>query len=125
MIFGVGVALTAIISSATIVLGFAGYVIDLIDIPTPIIALLSVGAIGLLVQCGVTESVGVAAAITLVEIGILVAVISVGGIVSAAILAFFAVIGFEGVVNMPEETLASENTMGKAILGTLLITTVM
>jgi len=146
MIVGLGVALTAIISSATIVLGFAGYVIELINLPTPIIILLSVGAIGILVQRGVKESVGVAAVLTLVEIGILLAVITVGvptltsikpwaeafslsgelpigGIVSAAILAFFAFIGFEDLVNMSEEALAPEHTMGKARLGTLLITT--
>lgn len=143
---GVGVALTGIVSSATIILGFTGYVAELIAIPQYVTVLVAITSIALLVQRGVKESVGVAAAITVVEIGILLALVGVGmpelvssepwalafgagstlpvsGIVTAAVLAFFAFIGFEDLVNMAEETVNPERVMGKAILGTLVITT--
>ncbi|SLN67049.1 APC family permease [Oceanibacterium hippocampi] len=143
---GIGVALTGIVSSATIIVGFTGYVAELIAIPHSVTVLVSVAAIGLLVQRGVKESVGVAAVITIVEIGILLALIVAGmpqlvsiepwtaafgtgsvlpvsGIVTAAVLAFFAFIGFEDIVNMAEETVNPDRVMGKAILGTLAVTT--
>lgn len=143
---GLGVALTGIVSSATIMLGFTGYLAQLVEIPQPIAVLVTLAVVGLLVQRGVKESVGAAALLTIVEIGILFVLIFVGapvlasaelwwaafgtdgalpvsGIVTGAVLAFFAFIGFEDIVNMAEETVNPDIVMGKAILGTLAVTT--
>jgi len=143
---GLGVALTGIVSSATIMLGFTGYLTELVEIPQPVAVLITLAVIGLLVQRGVKESVSAAALLTVVEIGILLVLIFVGvpvlasaelwlaafgtygalpvsGIVTGAVLAFFAFIGFEDIVNMAEESVNPDRVMGKAILGTLAVTT--
>lgn len=143
---GLGVALTGIVSSGTIMLGFTGYLAELVEIPQPVTVLVTLTVIGLLVQRGVKESVGAAALLTVVEIGILLVLIFVGvpvlastelwlaafgtdgalpvsGIVTGAVLAFFAFIGFEDIANMAEETVNPDSVMGKAILGTLAVTT--
>lgn len=143
---GIGVALTGIVSSATILLGFTGYLAELVAVPQPVTVLGTLAAIGLLVQRGVKESVGAAALLSIVEIGIIIVLIAVGlpllasvdlwmatfgsgsalpvsGIVTGAVLAFFAFIGFEDIVNMAEETVDPGRVMGWAILGTLAVTT--
>ncbi|ARD70043.1 putative amino acid permease YhdG (plasmid) [Aminobacter sp. MSH1] len=129
-------------------LGFAGYLAELIAIPRPLAVLVTLAFIGWLVQRGVRESVGTAALITVVEIGILLVLIIAGvptltevdvwtsafglggaipveGIVTAAVLAFFAFIGFEDIVNMTEETVDPTRIIGPAIFGTLAITSVL
>ena len=92
------------------------------------------------------ESVVFAAAVTLIELGTLLVVIAFGaplltdpadvartlsptlniavltGIVSSSVLAFFAFIGFEDMINMCEETVAPERTVPRAIFWTLGIT---
>jgi len=146
LLVGVGVALTGVVSGATVILGFTGYVAELMEIPQFVTVFVVLAGIGLLVQWGVKESVGAAALITIVEIGVLLALIVVGspvlvsgemwaaafgtggalpvsGVVTAAVLAFFAFIGFEDIVNMAEETVNPEQVMGRAILGTLAVTT--
>lgn len=143
---GLGVAVTGIVSSATIVVGFTGYVAELAPIPAPVTILAALGAIGLLTQRGVKESVGAAAIITVIEVGVLAVLIVAGvpelltiepwvaafgtssalplaAVLTAAVLAFFAFIGFEDIVNMAEETVNPESVMGKAIFWTLAITT--
>ena len=143
---GLGVALTGIVSSATIMLGFTGYLTELVEVPQPVTVLVTLTVIGLLVQRGVKESVGAAALLTVVEIGILLVLIFVGvpmlasaevwaaafgtdgalpvsAIVIGSVLAFFAFIGFEDIVNMAEETVDSDHVMGRAIFGTLAVTT--
>ncbi|PJK29700.1 APC family permease [Minwuia thermotolerans] len=143
---GIGVALVGIVSSATIMLGFTGYLAELLAVPQPLAIVGGLVLTGLLVQRGVSESVGAAAALTVVEIGILLVVIAAGApvlatgevwwvafgtgsalpvtaIVSAAVLAFFAFIGFEDIVNMAEETVDPARVMGRAIIGTLAIST--
>ena len=142
---GLGVALTGVVSSATITLGFTGYLAEIVAVPQSVAVVGTLVLIGLLVQRGVKESVGAAAALTLVEIGILLVLIVAGfpvlvspdpwtgafgmagplpvaGILTAAVLAFFAFIGFEDIVNMAEETVDPDRVMGRAILGTLVLT---
>jgi len=143
---GLGVALTAIVSSATITLGFTGYLQQLVELPRAAVVAVTLAAVGALVARGVTESVGAAALLTLVEIGVLAVLIAAGApvlaagdvwraafgagapldagaIVAAAVLAFFAFIGFEDIVNMAEETVEPDRVVAQAILWTLGITT--
>jgi amino acid transporter len=110
---------------------------------------------GLLAAWGIRESVGFSAAMTLVETSGLVAVIAVAllfapgspvhdapagaiasaaavdlpaaprGVLSASLLAFFAFVGFESLVNVAEETHAPHRLLPRAIGLTLAITTVL
>lgn len=145
---GMGVALTGIVSSATITLGFAGYLLRLVDLPRPAVVVVTLLLVGWLVARGVRESVGVAAAMTAIEVGVLVVLIAAGApvladpsvwiaafgfagpldpraIAAAAVLAFFAFIGFEDIVNMAEETVEPDRVVARAILYTLGVTTLL
>ncbi len=148
-IAGFGVAATGIISSATISLAFAGYASTLVGLPdwlfvTAIIALLTAIA-----WWGVRESLVFAALITVLEVGTLLVVIAFGlplfadlppltelagvaggfsgfaAIIPGVVIAFFAFVGFEDIVNMAEETVSPKATAPAAIVWTLAATLVL
>jgi len=145
-IAGYGVATTGIISSAVIALAFAGYLRALFPVHELLLVVAVVMLLSAVAWAGVRESVVIAAAITFLELGALIVVIGFGlpllgdvsavvmtfvpamdvvvltGIVSSGILAFFAFIGFEDIVNMCEETIAAEQTVPRAVYWTLGIT---
>lgn len=148
LLSGYGVVATGIISSAVIALAFAGYVRAIVPIPEVVLVVAVVAVLSGIAWFGVRESVVFAAAVTLVEVGTLLVVIAFGlplltdlpavagtfvpdmntmalaGVLSGAVLAFFAFIGFEDIVNMSEETLNAEGTVPKAVIWTLAITLV-
>lgn len=144
---GLLVVLSGIISSAAISIGAAGYLNTLVTVPdTPVIIgiILLLGAIA---AWGIRQAVTVAALLTLVEIvGLLLIVwvgrdafaaipetlaaypptfdmALIGGVASGVILAFFAFIGFEDMVNVAEEVRDVRRTLPRAIILTLVITT--
>ncbi len=138
---GLMVALAGMISTATLVNGFAGYLSVFAEVPRlPLVALL-VAALGGLCAWGIGESVRIAALLTLVEIAGLLLVIWVGasadgvpteaptvpwsGIVLGAFLAFFAFIGFEDMVNVAEEVRDPQRNLPRAILAALAVATVL
>lgn len=146
VLVGLMVAASGIISSAVLTKGFAGYLGVVLDWPPPLFTALLLIALVLLAIWGIREAVTVAAVITAVEVAGLVLVIWVardglleigswvervldgpqgsawGMIASGAVLAFFAFIGFEDMVNVAEEVRDVRRTMPRAILLTLLIT---
>lgn len=145
---GLGVASTGIVSRATIALGFSGYLLQLVELPRPAVIVAALACTGWLVARGVRESVGAAAAMTAIEVGVLVVLVAAGApvladadvwvaafgfagpldtgaIAAAAVLAFFAFIGFEDIVNMAEETVEPDRVVARAILWTLGITTLL
>jgi len=146
---GYGVTATAIISSAVITLAFAGYLGTLIPIGEPLLVVTVLLLLAIVASIGVKESVMFAATITLLEVGTLLVVIFYGSghlsdtatytkalsppvtaaswsvLFSAAVIAFFAFIGFEDLVNMAEETVSAKSTMPRAIIITLLVTIVL
>jgi len=146
---GLGVVITGTVSSAVIALAFAGYLNAVIAIPTLPASLGLVIILGLVAWWGVRESIWLAAIITLMETGTLILVAAFGipemiaaevvlldmgstpiaeqtaMVLSGSVIAFFAFIGFEDMVNMAEETKRPETTMPKAILITLLVTLVL
>jgi amino acid transporter len=105
--------------------------------------------LGLIAAWGIAESVILAAVLTLLEIGALILVIWAGrdslaelparlpelipplaggawlGIVSGAVLAFYAFIGFEDMVNVAEEVKDVRRTLPRAIILTLVVTTLL
>lgn len=145
---GLLVALSGIVSSATIVRGFAGYGQTLGDAPAWL--LISGGVVVLtgLAAIGIRESVALASIVSVLEVGVLLVVLLGGfddadwhkfdsglvipasgigpvGLFAGAVLAFYAFIGFEDMVNVAEEVRDVERTMPRAILITLVVTTLL
>lgn len=144
---GFAVAAVVVVSTASIARGSIGYVQVFAPLPGPLIAGGIVALFTLVACLGVRESVGVGAAMTLVEVGGLLLVIAAGaaGFLSlpervdeliprqagwaaigvGAFLAFFAFIGFENLANMAEEARAPERSLPRAILLSLGICTLL
>jgi amino acid transporter len=139
---GLMVVCVGIISAATICRGFVGYLQVFVDLPVWLIVFSLVIILTLLSAYGVFASVGVAAAIALVELAGLAIIIFGGflygdfksmplaptglqvvwpGIFIGALLAFYAFIGFEDIVNMAEETIDPRRNLPLAVMGSLLI----
>jgi amino acid transporter len=125
LIVGLLVVLSGSVSAATISNGFAGYLGELLPVSRAPAAVGIVIGMGLLTAWGVRESVGVAAVITLVEVGGLVVVIWAASDFSASLLAFYAFLGFEDMVNVAEEVKDVRRTLPRAILWTLALTVVL
>lgn len=144
-VMGWAVVLTGLVSAATICRGFVGYLQVFVPIvPEVAISLLALVLIAIAVW-GITESLMLAAAITLLEVfGLLLVLFSSSEyfsvlperwpelippldlvawlpILSGAFLAFYAFIGFEDMVNIAEEVKAPQQNMPKAIVLVLLI----
>ncbi len=138
---GFGVVAVGVLSSATILQGFAGYAGVLTGLPGWITQPgISVVLIAIAIA-GVRESVWTAALLTLIELGILVYVmvaatpialsgvagpapaLPVLGLFSGAAIAFFAFIGFEDIVNLAEEVHQPHRSLPIAIGLTLIIST--
>ena len=146
---GLMVALSGIVSSATIVNGSVGYLNEFVALPHAPGVILMLVLLTVLAAWGIGESVTAAAVLTVLEIGGLMLVIwaakdSLGdlparadellpplegaawiGIMAGAMLAFYAFLGFEDLVNVAEEAKNVTRTMPLAILLTLVVTTVL
>jgi APA family basic amino acid/polyamine antiporter len=138
---------TAAISAATVSVGAAGYVAVFITAPEPLLVAMIVIAMGLIASLTTAQSVTLAGLMTLVEIGGLLAVLTAGllqppllvaalptilpgfsadawtGIIGTSLLAVFAFIGFEHVVNIAEEVRDPNKVVPRAIFLTLGLTT--
>ncbi|WP_095588902.1 APC family permease [Actibacterium ureilyticum] len=140
VLVGLGIVVAGTISAAAVLRGGSGYLVSVVDLPFDAVVI----ALGLALTCvaaiGVLESLGLAALFTAVELIGLVLVVWAGagadpvadwhmpappvwsGIGLAAVLAFFAFIGFEDIVNMAEEVADPERTLPRAILISLVVT---
>ncbi|MEM9784531.1 MAG: APC family permease [Pseudomonadota bacterium] len=138
---GIAVATVGIISAAVVLQGGAGYLRALIDLPSAAMIVLMGVALGAAAVIGVLESLSLAAVATVIEVGglAIVAVVglsaempatmpddaslppSIGSFGAAMLLAFFAFVGFEDMVNMAEETRDPGHAMPRAILAALVI----
>lgn len=149
LIVGLMVALAGTVSSAAIAVGSAGYLEALTGLPVTALIVGLVAVMGMIAFWGITQSVTVAGIITVIEISGLAFVIfwaftmSDGagvvpadlipplegahwaGVVSASVLAFFAFIGFEDMVNVAEEVKDPRHTMPRAVILTLVVATVL
>ena len=146
-VVGLLVVLTGIVSAAALVNGFIGYLGEFLEVQPSLTIVLTCRVLGALAGWGIAESVTVAAIVTLIEVGALLAIVwlgleqtanpfgswvaqwpetdwsSLGLVFGGATLAFYAFIGFEDMVNVAEEVRDVENTMPRAIILTLLIST--
>jgi amino acid transporter len=147
LITGWLVIISGTVASATVAIGCAGYIRTFFDIPMPVLITGVIICMGLAAAWGILESVLLAALFTLVEAGGLIALVGAGfvmtpeivarlpetiptsgdlsvwsGVAGAGLLAVFAFIGFEDMVNVAEETKNPGRTMPWAIFLTLGIT---
>lgn len=146
VVVGLLVAASGVISSAVLTKGFTGYLGLVLDWPASVFTAVLLAGLVLLAIWGIREAVMVAAVITVIEVAGLLLVVWVardgltetgpwidtivdgarrpawGLLASGAVLAFFAFIGFEDMVNVAEEVRDVRRTMPRAILLTLLIT---
>ena len=140
---GLLVVASGLISSAAITVGAAGYIHDLTAQSVPLLSFIIVVLMGIVAWWGIMQSVAIAAAITVVEIlGLVVVIVwgfgfssmdgatmvemtdfstglGVGGLAAASLLAFFAFVGFEDMVNVAEEVAEPRRTIPMAIVITL------
>jgi amino acid transporter len=145
---GLLVVFAGIVSAATVSVGVVGYLGELLSVPRVPAILVAVVVVGAVAGWGIRESIVLAGLLTVVEIGGLLAVVAFGAehlaalparigdmlpesigdwraIAGAALLAFYAFLGFEDMVNVAEEVRDVRRVMPRAILLTLLVTTLL
>ncbi len=139
------VMLSGITSASTLARAFAGDYLDtLVSSPTLPVALGFIVVVALINAHGISDSVRLNVVLTLVELGGLVLIIVVGGgalasghgdparaihfehgdpvvwsVLAGALLAFYALIGFEDSVNVSEETRDPRRDYPRALFGAL------
>lgn len=147
VVVGVTIALSGTISVATLVHGFVGYFEIFFQFPPALVMIVLILLLAGLVIWGISQSVLVAALMTVVEIGGLVLIIWVArdglmelpaelptmvppldvtvwhGIVLGSIVAFYAFLGFEDIVNVAEEVRNPRRNLPLAIILALVVTT--
>lgn len=153
LLVGLLVILVGSVSASAICIGAVGYIRQFLDLPDLVLIPLVVLLMACVACWGVRQSVGFAALMTVIEIGGLLAVIFGGfagldgpvtaqlaalplpasgdmaamalAVLSGGVLAFFAFIGFEDMVNMAEETNDPARTLPRAIFITLAVSTLL
>ena len=144
---GLLVVLAGLVSAAAMINGFVGYLHEFVQVDRVSAIVAVTLALGAAAAWGIAESVVIASLLTLVEVAGLVWVIVAGAAASGpaphwtalvplnttdwgaalgtALLAFYAFIGFEDMVNVAEEVRDVRRTLPLAILLTLVLTTLL
>lgn len=143
-VVGVLVATSGIVSAATMINGFMNYLQDFFVSDANMTRVALTLSLGTLAAWGIKQSVGFAAIITVLEAGALLVIsgfgatliienpnaqslpldpIAVFAVFGGALLAFYAFIGFEDMVNVAEEVIDIKTNMPRAIITTLIVTT--
>ena len=146
---GLLIILAGIVSAATILRGFTGYLQVFVGVPDAVAIPVLVVMLGGLAAWGISESVRVAALITLIEVAGLLLIIWIAapdlaaarpalsdfaplsgttawyGIFIGGFLAFYAFIGFEDMVNVAEEVRQPSSNLPRAILMALAVSTLL
>lgn len=141
------VVFTGVVSAATLISGFVGYLAVFVELPPFVVITFLALAMGALAAWGVAISATAAAVITVIEAVGLLLVIGLSadalaglparwhefvpepgagawlGIGWASVLAFYAFIGFEDLVNLAEEVKQPERAMPVAIIASLIVAT--
>lgn len=145
-LIGLLVAVAGLVSASALINAFSGYLAQLVHLPGNFTLIAVVVVIVGLAIWGIAESVYIAGLFTLIEVGGLVWIVFVASpnlvhlpemaplfvpdfslhsaflIYSGVLLAFFAFIGFEDMVDVAEEVKHVRRTLPLAIILTLLIT---
>lgn len=144
LIVGIG-----IVSTATLVNGFVGYLGVFANIPDWFVIVLLILVLAGLAMWGIAESAWVAAVTTVIEMGGLLLILwvalpvvdlepvirqvfspsldalTLSGVFAGAFVAFYAFIGFEDIVNVAEEVREPSRTLPRAILLALSTATIL
>jgi len=132
----------SVIGGATIAMGFAQYFSAIFHTSIIIVALVMLGIIGIILFIGIQETAKLTILFTFIEIAGLVIVIFIGipyigsvnyleaaqglkGVIEAGVLIFFGYLGFEGITRLAEETKNPEKNIPKAIMYSMIITTIL
>ena len=135
------VLISSIISAAAVALGFGGYLSSLLGIPVELGASILIIVLSVVNYIGIKESLALNIIMTLIELAGIVIIIVLGlgyigsvdlttsptgltGVIGAVGIIFFAFIGFEGLVKIGEEAKEPTKTIPRALLLSLVITTV-
>lgn len=142
---GYAVAFTGMITAATLLKGFHGYLEVFISVPGWLSASVMALTLGLIAIKGIKESVYLISIITVIEITGLLLVVYFGSsnfdklpslmqewktigfnssIFTGAFIAFFSYVGFEDMVNTAEEVIDAPSVMPKAIIWAIIISTI-
>lgn len=148
-LIGLMVMITGVVSSAVVIIGFVGYLHVFVVVPDWIAITALVIVLAALAAWGIMESVLVAALLTVAELGGLLLVVWVGApfladvparlgemwpppdavvwgnILSGALLAFFAFIGFEDMANVAEEVKEPEVNLPRGVFITIIVTSLL
>ncbi len=146
---GYVVVFTGILSAATLSKGFFGYFQLFFQVPETIVIVTLVVLLGFFACWGMKESMLLVTLVTLIEVSGLIMIIVISGdnlatipsiypeyipaasieiwsgILLGSFLAFYAFIGFEDMVNVAEEVIQPERTIPKAIILSVLISTIL
>jgi basic amino acid/polyamine antiporter, APA family len=135
---GVAITVAVAIAAASIARGAVHYLSVLLPLPMPVLTTILIAGFTGLACLGVRESVGLAAALSVIEIAGLLAATAAGlmaapeyhiagmwpadvagwrGVFAGAFIAFFAFIGFETLTNMAEEVKDPKRTLPRGIVG--------
>jgi APA family basic amino acid/polyamine antiporter len=131
----------SVIGGATVALGFSRYFSTLFNTPVAWVALIMLTMIGVILIAGVQETASLTILFMAVEALGLVIIIIIGlpyigsvdylemahgmkGVIEAGVLIFFGYLRFEGITRLAEETENPEKNIPKAIIFSLVITTV-
>ncbi len=149
MTVGFLIVLIGMVSTATLVNGFVGYLQVFVQWPAWLIITLLVMVLVGIAMWGISESAWLAAVTTLIEMGGLLLVLwvavpqvsilpalqrslevspdftTLAGIFGGAFIAFYAFIGFEDIVNVAEEVRDPNRTLPRAVLLSLGIATLL
>ena len=143
VVVGLAIVVAGTVSAGAVLRGGAGYLNSVTDWPDQwVIVIMGLFLMGVAIV-GVLESLSMAALFTAIEIFGLCLVVWAGaeaapvadysvppqivwsGVAAGAVLAFFAFIGFEDIVNMAEEVRTPERTLPRAILFSLVLTSLL
>ena len=147
-LIGMLVIFAGVVSAAAVVNAFVGYLHEFIIVPPRIAIIAIIAILGAVAAWGIAESVVVASVVTVIEIGGLMMIVWAGsgefirlpevlpgiisdfrweffpGLMAGTVLAFFAFIGFEDIVNVAEEAKNPRRILPLAIIITLVVTTI-
>ncbi len=146
-VIGWAIIATGVVSAATLSVATVGFLRDLVTVDAAIATVVLVLMLGAVAAWGVRQAVGVVVAITIVEVGALLWIAGESalridlaaiepaallapatpsawaGVAAAAFIAFYAFIGFEDMVTMAEEVRDVRRTLPRALIGALVVTT--
>jgi len=135
------VIFASILGATTVSIGFGNYFSAFFGLPWLFGAVLIIALSAAVLLAGVQQSVRLGAIITLIEVAGLAFIIfiglphagnmnftqipSLGGVLSGAVIVFFAFLGFEEIVRLAEETKNPEKIIPRSLIIALVVSTVL